>query len=181
MNELDDTRILTRKIASGDPDAFTRVYNEWFGWVVTETRRITSRDEQFALDITQDVMLKAARKMKPLPNRAALAAWFRTTALRASLTRLRSEQRAAKREQGFSGATHQSTQTDSGEHVRWIRAALQSLDEETRTLIEARYRFGYTLRAVGELANISPSAADGRIARSLNSLRNKAVQDKVDE
>lgn len=178
MTHQDDTRSLTRAIASGDPDAFTRLYNEWFGWVVNEICRITGRDEQFALDITQDVMLKAARKMKPLPSSSALAAWFRTTALRCALTRLRSEQRRAKRERAAaSSAERLNSPTHSAEHTRWIRNALGALDVETRTLIEARFRLGYTLRSVGSLAGITPSAADGRLNRSLNSLRKQAHDD----
>ena len=72
---MDDARRITAAIASGDPEAFARLYDARFDDLYTLVRRRTGLDESAALDIVQDAMLKVIHRMKPLPNEAALDAY----------------------------------------------------------------------------------------------------------
>jgi len=171
-------RETTAAIASGDAEAFAAFYEVWFDRVVAEVVRMTGRDESFALDIAQEVMLAAIHRMKPLDSEAALAAWLRRAALRRALTHLRADRRRAAREHGASrsrpGAPAPAPPPD--EAARWVRLAMEGEDGVAARLIEARFRFGWTLTMAGALVGLSGSAADGRIGRSLDRLRTIAAR-----
>lgn len=170
----------TAAIASGDAEAFSSFYEVWFDRVVAEVMRMTGRDESFALDIAQEVMVAVIHRMKPLDSEAALAAWLRRAALRRALTHLRAERRRAERERAASPSRRTAPAVDGStdEAIRWVRLAMQSEDRVAARLIEARFRFGWTLARAGAAVGISGSAADGRVGRSLARLRAVAIREQ---
>ncbi len=60
------TAALTAAIANGDEVAFGAFYDAWFDAALALTRAVSHRDEAFALDVVQDVMLKVVQKLAPL-------------------------------------------------------------------------------------------------------------------
>ncbi|MFG0274778.1 MAG: RNA polymerase sigma factor [Phycisphaerales bacterium] len=174
---MDDVRRITAAIASGDPEAFARLYKARFDFVYAVVRRRTGLDEAACLDIVQDAMLKVIRRMKPLPNEAALDAWLRRVALRCAYDHLRRERRLRSRERAAAKADAAPAQSVDPDALDWLRDELGALDRATADLIDLRFRAGLTLGAIGRRVGLSPGAVDGRINRALDTVRKRADQE----
>jgi len=177
----DDTAALTRAAARGDAASFATIYERWFGRALTAAHRLTGRDEAFCLDVVQDAMLRAARRIPPLPSEAALGAWLCRVVHRAALDRLRAERRRAARERATApqsrttahAPTHapDATPSDSlDDEIAWLRARLRELPPDESRLLGARFAHGHTLAQVGAALGITGDAAHGRIRRVLKRL-----------
>ncbi len=174
-------REVTRAVASGDPDAFARLYEHWFDRAYAVARRATGRDESFCLDVVQESFVKMIAKMKPVESDAALAVWVRRVVTRTALDMLRAERRRAAREEHR--ARTGAEPHDAGERahadaarIGWLEEELRRLEHEEAQLILARHRFGWTLKSIGETFGLSPGAVDGRISRIVARLRDRAPE-----
>ena len=174
-------RELTANIASGDPEAFARFYRGRFDEMYAEARRATGRDESFCLDVVQDAMIRTIRALKPLESEKHLRAWLRTVVQSCAYDRLRKE---ARRRRWERDATHArravSSDDDFDDRLEWLRKELASLDDPQVRLLLMRYRFGWTLRRIGEHLGLKPGAVDGRLGRLVATLRRRA-QENFDE
>jgi len=121
-------------------------------------------------------MLKVIKRMKPLPDQAALDAWLRKVALRTAYDHLRREKRLARREEA-AGAPKRDTVGADPERLDWLRNELGALDRATADLIDLRFRAGLTLSAIGRRVGLSPGAVDGRINRALRAMRESADEE----
>jgi len=165
---VDPTHDLTRAIAAGDRQAFARFYEEWFDRIFAIARSSTRRDESFCLDVTQDVFLKAIRAMKPLDSHHHLAAWLHRTTLRAAFDRIRAERRAIARHQRRESLP--ATAPTDHDELQSLRNQLAALDASTASLLNARYRLGWTLDRIGAAFGLKPGAVDGRLRRATTRL-----------
>lgn len=69
-----NVRELTSAIASGNSEALSRFYRDWFDFALREAHRCTGRDEQFCLDAVQETMVRVIKRLKTLESEAALCA-----------------------------------------------------------------------------------------------------------
>lgn len=174
-----DVPALTAAIARGNPEAFAAFYRAWFDRAYAKARRLARRDEGFCLDVVQDVMLKAARAMKPMRDGEALAAWMSRAVHTTALDHLRAELRRRKRETG--AMVGPEPRTDPAElaeledRLDWLRGEIAALDGGDRALLEARYG-GASLRETGEGAGLGVNAAHGRLRRLVERLKEKAKE-----
>ncbi len=165
-----DTAHTTRAISRGDALAFELLYRAWFERLFALARSITRRDDAFCLDITQDVMLRAARKLPALESEAQLAAWFTRACISAAVDMLRRDARRARREQRH--ATPRDPHTPPPpEDLAWLRARLDDLSPDDLTLLTQRIAQGLTLKQAGASIGLGEQAAHGRIRRALHKLR----------
>lgn len=164
----DQTRQLTRAIASGDREAFARFYREWFGRVYATAKGATRRDEAFCLDVTQDAFVKMIRAMKAISTQAELAAWVRRVVLSSAYDRLRREKRMRVRE-ARPAPLEIGDAVPVGD-VERLRKELAALDPTTAWMIDARYRLGWTLERIGRIAGMKTGAVDGRVRRGVAQL-----------
>lgn len=171
MPEHDSTRELTAAIASGDTEAFARLYRERFDQMYAWARQATRRDEAFCMDAVQNAFVRIIKGMRPLESEGELAGWLRRVTLSACYDQIRNERRRAMRE-ARSQRAHTDEPVDE-ERLAWIRNELAALDESVSSLLEMRYRFGWTLERIGRSLGIGPGAADGRIGRAVARLRTK--------
>lgn len=170
----DDTDALTRAVARGDARAFGVLYERWFDRLHATAHRLTGRDEAFCLDVVQDCLLKAARRMPPLSSEAALASWLWRVVHRTALDHLRRERRRIARERG--ARPPESTLPVLDERIAWLRSRIDELPAEDRGLLAARFAHGLTLDQIGTDAGTTGDAAHGRLRRTLARLR-KAAED----
>lgn len=170
----DDTPALTKAIARGDTRAFGLLYERWFDRAYATARRLTGRDEAFCLDVVQDTMLKAAKRLPRLPSEPALAAWLGKAIHRTALDRLRAERRRLAREQrrdpGAQGTHETPHLNDLAEHIGWLRTQVRELPAEDQSLLAARFARERTLAQTGEDHGLTGDAAHGRIRRTLRAL-----------
>lgn len=167
----DDTAALTRAAARGDTAAFGTIYERWFGRALAAAQHLTGRDEAFCLDVVQDAMLRAARKLPPLPDEAALGAWLCRVVHRAALDRLRAERRRRTREAGRDQHSPTAAPTDTlDDDIVWLRARLRELPPDDGWLLGARFVRERTLEQAGSPIGLTGDAAHGRIRRVLRRL-----------
>lgn len=170
-------------IRRGDSSALEEFYRGWFDRMVVQARRLTRRDEDFALDVVQDAMTRLIDKPPALESEAQLALWLKRTLLSAAIDRLRKERRARERESsrgvaggeaavGEHGGPHASAALQ--EQLAWLEESLRALPSSDRALLRMRFGQGATLNVAGDDAGMSPGAAHGRVRRVLEGLREKA-------
>lgn len=164
---------LTRRIAAGDPEAFTALYEAWFDWMFGEARRMTGRDESFCLDVIQDAMMRVIRSIKPLPSEPALRSWLRAAVRSCAYDRLRADARRRRRE-NHAAAQPDAPDRDLHDRLAWLRRELATLDPATSLLVTMRHRFGWTLEQIGSALGLSPGAVDGRLRRAVTALSKRA-------
>lgn len=167
----DATARLTRAIASGDTEAFACLYKERFDQMYAWARHGTGKDEAFCLDAVQDAFVRVIKHMKPIDTEAELGAWLRRVTLSACYDLLRKDRRRAARERGAAPPPEPGASLD--EATERVMKEIAALDEPTASLIEMRYRFGWTLDRIGRAVGIKPGAVDGRLSRAAAKLRDR--------
>jgi RNA polymerase sigma factor (sigma-70 family) len=164
-----DVAAATRAAARGDAAAFELIYRLWFARVLAFARALTKRDESFCLDITQDVMLRAARRLPVVESEAELGAWFARVCVSAAVDMVRRESRRRRREHAC--ARPQAGEPVSAEELGWLRERMSELAIDDQALIMQRLGQGLTLKQAGASVGISEQAAHGRVRRALAKLR----------
>lgn len=171
-----DAASLTRSIASGDRDALGAFFEAWFDRIVALARLTSGRDESFCLDAAQEVMLRVARAMKPLPDEGALAAWV-VRATRSAVTDLvRSQGRRGTRERAVARDATLVPSAPAAELADWLRREFDALPEEDRALVTLRVQSGATLDQAGASLGMSGDAAHGRVRRALDRMKRSAQE-----
>lgn len=172
----------TAAIASGDSAALAEFYQQWFGLVFQEARRLSQRDEAFCLDMVQETMLRVIRSIKPLESNSAVAQWLRTAVRSCCVDQLRKELRQAKRDKtrGIANLDAEQIEQDRNERIAWLGTELQRMDPAHSTLLRLRFGYQWTLQRIGTAMGLQAGAVDGRIRRVLAELRAKAAEELHD-
>lgn len=171
---LDVPRLCTR-LRAGDADAFETIYRVWYAPVLMIATRFTGRDEAFALDLTHDVMLRAATRLPVLADERALGAWFTRTTVRLAVDAMRRDARRTRRHAAAARPdVHSDPTRPDWREAAALAAALDTLDPMDVDLLLTRLGQGLTLREAALAAGLSTQAAHGRVRRALDHLRSIA-------
>ncbi len=174
--DVDHIHRLTTAIASGDPEAFARIYKAKFDFVLRVVRTTTRFDEQASLDMVQDAMMRVVRYMKPFEDEKALDSWLARIAINVALDYLKRDRRRRMRELASMNGRFQVAQErieDVSEKVARIRRELSGLDRVGAGIIELRFYADLTLKAIGERLGLSTGAVHSRLHRSMKALRRR--------
>ncbi|MFE0729891.1 ECF RNA polymerase sigma factor SigK [Streptomyces antibioticus] len=168
---------LLARVAGGDQDAFSGVYDALSGTVMGLACRIL-RDAAQAEEVTQDVMVEVWRTAGRYdPDRGTAKAWVLTLAHRRAVDRVRSAQASADREQR-SGVLEADREFDE------VAEAVQDRDEQRRLyrclaelarrqrvpLVLAYYR-GLTYVEVADALSTPEGTVKSRMRAGLRQLR----------
>ncbi len=166
---------LTRAIASGDSEAFARFYEQWFNrmftWAFT-----AHRDEDFALDVVQDAMMRVIRNIPTLDNEAILARWLRLTVQSCACDAIRREIRLKKRERNSTQPDLAPQSEDLAEQLEWLQDELRAMQPELAGLLIMRHRWQWTLHRIGTALGIGTGAADRRVRTAELHLQERAKE-----
>lgn len=180
--ERDRWLSLSRRMIAGDTDAFREYYDHFFDFMLAESRRCTGCDEQSCLDIVQDAMLKAIRSMRPIENRQKLLAWTRLLVKSVAYDWLRRESRHRRTlKNSFDDAASNAVQAPLAgipheARLLWLEDQLARMPDDLRRMFHWRFRWGWTLRRIGNRLGLKPGAVDGRLRRAIDELRALAVE-----
>lgn len=171
---------ITRRIASGDHDAFELYYERTFMIMFGQIQRLIGSDEQTTLDMVQLAMMKVIRSIKPLPDESAVIAWSRAVAKSVAYDWLRKE----SQKPDFVSSFEQDPAIASVEgsllaeaQLRWMEDQLREMPGDLQKIISLRYRLGWSLRRIGELLGLKTGAVDGRLRRAIEALQAKAKRE----
>ncbi|GGZ02655.1 sigma-70 family RNA polymerase sigma factor [Streptomyces nitrosporeus] len=172
-----DPQELLVRVARGDQDAFTRLYDHISGPVFGLVLRVL-RDPAQSEEVAQEVLVEVWRTAPRFqPSRGSAMNWVLTLAHRRAVDRVRSAEASTAREHraalldrtpDFDQVTEQVESRLEREQVRRCLRTLSELQRESVTL--AYYR-GLTYREVGELLSVPLGTVKTRLRDGLIRLR----------
>ncbi|MBT8485071.1 MAG: sigma-70 family RNA polymerase sigma factor [Phycisphaerales bacterium] len=171
-----DAPTLTAAMAAGDRVALAAFYERWFDAMMGEARRLTGGDDDEALDLVHDTMLRAIRSMKPLPSDAAVMRWLQRAIRSCAIDRHRVVMRRRRREAAVAPVSAGAADGPDRTRLAWLEKELRTLGGEDRTLLRLRHQFGWTLAEIGRRVGLEPGAVDGRLRRLAARLRRRAPE-----
>jgi len=166
-----DSELLARFAAERCEDSFAELVRRHLGLVhAAALRRVGS--PQMAEDIAQSVFLDLARHAGRLAPDTVLASWLYEVTRRTAVDAIRRETRRQQREQTASemNLLH-STSADWLQLAPVLDDAMQALDGPDRDAVLLRFFENQSLRDVGAVLGVSEDAAQKRVRRALEQLR----------
>jgi RNA polymerase sigma factor (sigma-70 family) len=134
-------------------------------------------DSHLAEDVTQGVFVALAKDAGKLAAHPVLSGWLHTTTRNIAAQAIRSEARRRKREQ-LAAAMHDPSETAAA----WdgiaphLDAALAELPSSDRDAVLLRYFENQSARDIAAVLGISPEAAQKRVNRGVEKLREKLAK-----
>ena len=173
---------ISKLIVNGDEDAFETYFNEFFRLMLSESRRISGRDEATCLDIVQNAMIKATRSMIRLNDEQHAIAWTRVLIRCATLDwlKLKANLLLNSIDESAAETCEFGAAIDVRARILWIEEQLQQCPPQTRRMISLRYRVGWTLEQIANRYGLKTGAVDGRIRRALSKIREQALQEEFE-
>lgn len=149
-----DVDVLMSRVARGDRDAFTQLYDAVAARVFGLTRRVLL-DASLAEEVAQEALLEVWRTAARFdPSRGSAAGWIFTIAHRRAVDRVRSEQAAADRERRTATAQVPFDTVVEEATVRLeqhaVRRCLRTLTGLQREAILLAYYGGLSYREVAD-------------------------------
>jgi RNA polymerase sigma factor (sigma-70 family) len=161
-------------------DAFTALVERHLNLVYSAALRQV-RSPQLAEEISQSVFTQLARHAASLKPGTILPAWLHQVTHHAAIDVIRSEARRQAREQ----ISCEMSRLMDENTVDWtlieplLDEAVQGLEEADRAAIIMRFFENKSLREVGEALGTTDDAAQKRVSRALERLREHFVRHKI--
>ncbi len=173
VDDQTDQQLLRDYTERQSDAAFAAIVHRYVDLVYSAALRV-SCDAHAAKDVTQGVFLALAQNAAQLTGRPALAGWLHGTARNLAVKVIRSDVRRRAREQEAAVMNELlSANPDAGwEHIALhLDEALGELDDTDRDAVLLRYFKNHDLRTVGAALGISDDAAQKRVSRAVERLR----------
>jgi RNA polymerase sigma-70 factor (ECF subfamily) len=165
--DLDD---VVRRAQSGDVDAFEIIYRTHTAPIFALCRRMV-QDEREALDLVQDIFVRAWERLTTFRGQSTLATWLHRLGVNVVLEHLRASRRDANRlitgdEESYGahaiGITVE-TRLD-------LNAALVRLPTGARTVFVLHDLEGYSHDEISQMTGIAPGTARAQLFRARRAL-----------
>jgi RNA polymerase sigma factor (sigma-70 family) len=173
VNELTDQQLLSKYGDDRSEAAFAELVSRHVDLVFSAASRLV-RDVHLAEDVTQAVFIAFAQNAQSLVRHPFLPGWLHRTTLNLATKTIRTDARRRAREQE-AAAMNELLAGDTG--ALWesiapqLDAALGELDEADRDALLSRYFQRHSAREMGQSLEISPEAAQKRVSRAVERLR----------
>jgi len=168
----DDLQLLRQYAQHGSQAAFSTLVSRHVNLVYTAARRQVN-SPQLAEEVAQMVFLDLAQQAGKLAPDTHLAGWLFTVTRRTAIDLIRRESRRQAREQTATEIAAMNQSTPSA----WLLAeplldeAMETLNETDRRAILLRFFEHQSLREVGTALGSSEDAAQKRVSRAIEQLR----------
>jgi RNA polymerase sigma factor (sigma-70 family) len=170
MQNQHDAELLQDYARTGSEPAFGEIVKRYADVVYSAALRQVGEAEQ-ARDVAQMVFTDLARKAGNLPANTVLVGWLHRGARLAALEQLRKDQRRETRER-HAMDWHDSNPSDDWTDVRPVLdEAIATLGHEDRDALLLRFFKNESLAGVGATLGVSEDAAQKRVSRALDKLR----------
>ena len=135
------------------------------------------QDPDQAGDAVQEAFLRAWQELPRLQDEKRFGGWLLQIVRNAAIDqRRRKRPTATEFPDVASDVADPAMATVERERDAQVKAALETLDETTRTAVMLRYYEGMSAKEIGELLDMSPPAVDMRLSRGRAVLREKLAE-----
>ena len=176
VNGTDDDELVLRS-QQGDVRAFDELVERYHGKIYGLTYNMTSNRED-AEDLTQEVFIKAFEALPRFRGNSSFYTWLYRIALNRAFTRRRQQKPADSVEQRHDEGEEFSDPGDRPEkrmqreeQADVIHQALDTLNEEQRTVIVMRELEGFSYETMAEMLDVSVGTIRSRLHRAREQLR----------
>jgi RNA polymerase sigma factor (sigma-70 family) len=180
MAVMDDRALLEDYRTRRSQSAFTQLAERHVPLVYSTALRITGQPAM-AEDIAQAVFISLARRAAFVRDPAALPGWLYQTTCHIAYNTLRAE----KRRRGHETAAMQISDLFNDSRSAWehlaplLDEAMARLSAADQNIVVQRFFEGRSLREVGEKLGLSDDAAQKRVHRAVEKLREYFVKNGV--
>jgi RNA polymerase sigma factor (sigma-70 family) len=166
-----DLDLLRQFARENSQDAFTEIVRRHVNLVYSAALRQV-RSPQLAEEVAQSVFADLARDAGKLNSETILTAWLYAVTRRTAIDAIRKESRRQLREQIAVEMNDMNATANNWTQIEpLLDDAMAALDETDRAAILLRYFENKNLREVGEGLKISDDAAQKRVSRAVERLR----------
>jgi RNA polymerase sigma factor (sigma-70 family) len=166
-----DMELIARYTRERAEDAFAELVQRHLGLVYSAALRQV-RSPQLAEEVAQSVFIDFARNAARLKPDTILTAWLYQVTRRTAIDVVRREASRQMREQIAMQMNATNATADDWTHIEpLLDEAMHALDETDRTAVLLRYFENKSLREVGATLGASENAAQKRLARAIERLR----------
>ena len=166
-----DLDLLRQFARENSQDAFAEIVRRHVNLVYSAALRQV-RSPQLAEEIAQSVFADLARERRQIEARHILTAWLYAVTRRTAIDVIRKESRRQLREQiAVEMNNMNATANDWTQIEPLLDDAMAALDETDRSAVLLRYFENKNLREVGEALGASEDAAQKRVSRAVERLR----------
>jgi RNA polymerase sigma factor (sigma-70 family) len=170
MKMTEDGELLARYARQSSEEAFAALVDRHLNLVYSAALRQV-RSPQLAEEVSQSVFADLARNAGKLKPDTILTAWLYQVARRTAIDAVRRESRRQARERIAAEMAAMNTATDWIPIEPLLDEAMETLEEGDRAVILLRYFDNKSLREVGEVLGTSDDAAQKRVSRAVDRLR----------
>lgn len=168
---MSDPELLARYVATGDTEAFRTLVERHIDLVYSVARRHL-RDAAAAEDVVQIVFVELYRTAQRIKPGMPLVAWLHLVSRRMASNARRGELRRQARENAAAELQIMNPPPPAWTEVEpLLDEAVESLPAADRTAILLRYFESKSLREVGAALGLSDDAAQKRVTRAVERLR----------
>ena len=176
MNILTDQQLLCDYVEHRSEAAFAELVRRHVDLVYSAAWRMVP-DSHLAKDVAQGTFIALAQNASQLAGRPALSGWLHCTARNLAAKTIRSEVRRHSREKEAAAMNELLSDGGTGVSPVWSEVAphlddaLGELNEADRDALMLRYFENKNLREVGATLGTSDDAAQKRVSRAIERLR----------
>ena len=160
----------------GSETAFRQLVTQYVDLVYSTAIRRVFGDSHAAEDVVQTVFTDLARKAESLPENVMLGGWLHKHTCFVASNFRRTETRRLAREKEAAAMPSGNEEANWSEVEPALDDAIEQLDHEDRDAIVLRFFERRDFRAIGAAIGASENAAQKRVARALDKLRDLLAQ-----
>ncbi len=166
-----DLQLLARYNSQRAEDAFAEIVRRHVDLVHSAALRQV-RSPELAEEVSQAVFMELARQASYLPARTVLAAWLYHVTRRRAIDLVRREAGRRLREQTAQELQAMNATAEDWTHIEpLLDDAMDALEETDRLAVLLRYFQNKPLREVGQAIGVTDDAAQKRVSRAVERLR----------
>ena len=166
-----DLELLARYARHHAEDSFAEIVRRHLGLVYSAALRQV-HSPQLAEEVAQSTFLKLAQHARQLAPDTILSAWLYQVTRREAIDVVRREARRQLREQIATEMNAMNSTAADWTHIEpLLDEAMHALDETDRAAVLLRYFENKSLREVGQALGASENAAQKRLTRAVERLR----------
>jgi RNA polymerase sigma-70 factor (ECF subfamily) len=169
FREIEDGDLISRA-RKGSLDAYNVLVSRWEKRVFNYLVKLVGNRED-ALDLTQDVFLKAHQSIRKLEDDSKFSSWLFRIAHNEAFSLLRKPRRESEMTTDFAGGDL-SGRLYPSETALAVASALNQLSSEQREVITLKIYEGFKFDEIAEVLDIPVSTIKSRLYTALDVLKN---------